>query len=71
MGELFSPINLMVLAAIIHYGFEGKNISEPVRDLGEGINDFNEEIKNLREQAPISNDADAQPLQFTVAPLLS
>lgn len=69
MRELFSPINLMVLAAIIHYVFGYKETSELVSGPGKEINGFKDEVNSLREQAEISSDATAYPFQSDVARL--
>jgi sec-independent protein translocase protein TatA len=51
MGELFTPMHLMVLAIVVLILFGGKKLPELGKGLGEGLRGFKEGIKGVTDEA--------------------
>ncbi len=50
MGELFTPMHLMVLAVVVLVLFGGKKLPELGKGLGEGLRGFKEGIKGVSDE---------------------
>ena len=50
MGELFTPMHLMVLAIVVLVLFGGKKLPELGKGLGEGLRGFKEGIKGVTDE---------------------
>lgn len=62
MGELFTPMHLMILAIVVLVLFGGKKLPELGKGLGEGLRGFKEGMKGVTDE--VNKPADTQ----TVAP---
>ena len=49
MGELFTPMHLMVLAIVVLVLFGGKKLPELGKGLGEGLRGFKEGVKGVSD----------------------
>jgi sec-independent protein translocase protein TatA len=50
MGELFTPMHLMVLAVVVLVLFGGKKLPELGKGLGEGLRGFKEGVKGVSDE---------------------
>jgi sec-independent protein translocase protein TatA len=56
MGELFTPMHLMILAIVVLVLFGGKKLPELGKGLGEGLRGFKEGMKGVTDE--VSKPAD-------------
>jgi sec-independent protein translocase protein TatA len=63
MGELFTPMHLMFIAAIVLVLFGGKKLPELGKGLGEGLRGFKDGMKGVTDE--VNKPADAS---HTVTP---
>lgn len=49
MGELFTPMHLIVLAVIVIFLFGGRKLPELGKGLGEGLRSFKEGMKGVTD----------------------
>ena len=61
MGELLSPIHLMVVAIIAFLLFGGKKLPELGKGLGEGLRGFKDGIKGLTDELSSADRTPAVP----------
>ena len=52
MGELFTPMHLMILAIVVLVLFGGKKLPELGKGLGEGMRGFKAAMKETVEEKP-------------------
>jgi sec-independent protein translocase protein TatA len=57
MGELFTPMHLIVLAVVVLVLFGGKKLPELGKGLGEGLRGFKEGMKGVTDE--VNKPADA------------
>jgi sec-independent protein translocase protein TatA len=50
MGELFTPMHLMILAIVVLVLFGGKKLPELGKGLGEGLRGFKEGMKGVTDE---------------------
>jgi sec-independent protein translocase protein TatA len=50
MGELFTPMHLIVLAVVVLVLFGGKKLPELGKGLGEGLRGFKEGMKGVTDE---------------------
>jgi sec-independent protein translocase protein TatA len=50
MGELFTPMHLMVLAIVVLVLFGGKKLPELGKGLGEGLRGFKDGMKGVTDE---------------------
>jgi sec-independent protein translocase protein TatA len=61
MGELLTPIHLMVVAIVAFVLFGGKKLPELGKGLGEGLRGFKDGIKGLTDELTSAKVAPAVP----------
>ena len=52
MGEMFTPMHLMILAVVVLVLFGGKKLPELGKGLGEGLKGFKDGMKGITEETP-------------------
>ncbi len=50
MGELFTPMHLMILAIVVLVLFGGKKLPEQGKGLGEGLRGFKDGMKGVTDE---------------------
>ena len=56
MGELFTPMHLMILAVVVLVLFGGKKLPELGKGLGEGLRGFKEGMKGVTDEVTKTGD---------------
>jgi sec-independent protein translocase protein TatA len=59
MGELFTPMHLMVLAIVVLVLFGGKKLPELGKGLGEGLRGFKDGMKGVTDE--VNKPVDTAP----------
>jgi sec-independent protein translocase protein TatA len=59
MGELFTPMHLMILAIVVLVLFGGKKLPELGKGLGEGLRGFKEGMKGITDDNTTTKTGDA------------
>ena len=59
MGELFTPMHLMILAIVVLVLFGGKKLPELGKGLGEGLRGFKEGMKGITDDTTTTKTSDA------------
>jgi sec-independent protein translocase protein TatA len=59
MGELFTPMHLMILAIVVLVLFGGKKLPELGKGLGEGLRGFKEGMKGITDDTTTTKTGDA------------
>jgi sec-independent protein translocase protein TatA len=52
MGEMFTPMHLMILAVVVLVLFGGKKLPELGKGLGEGLKGFKDGMKGITDDPP-------------------
>jgi len=58
MGELFTPMHLMILAIVVLVLFGGKKLPELGKGLGEGLRGFKDGMKGITDDTTTTKTGD-------------
>jgi sec-independent protein translocase protein TatA len=58
MGELFTPMHLMILAIVVLVLFGGKKLPELGKGLGEGLRGFKDGMKGIGDDTSTTKTSD-------------